>query len=113
VPRGGALERELRAEPPASVASDDVVVQTGATDAEGNLEPLAAGEVVLSVLSPEALTREAVEVRRVVAHAGPGIEPVVVVVEAAEELREEELTAVLQAASHSSRPVILRVVREA
>jgi hypothetical protein len=60
----------------------------------------------------EALTREAVEVRRVIAQAGTGVEPLVVVVEAAEELREEELRAVLEAAGHTSRAVILRIIRD-
>jgi hypothetical protein len=89
------------------------VVEAGPTDAEGNLEPPAAGEVVLSVASPEALAREAGEVRRVIAAAGTAIEPLVLLVEAAEELREDELAAVLEAAGHSTRPVILRVLRNA
>jgi hypothetical protein len=113
VPRGGAVERQLRTQPPASVAGDEVVLETGATDTEGNLRPLAAGEVVLSVPSPEALAREADEVRRVIAHAGTGDEPLVLVVEAAEELREEELAPVLEAARHTSRAVILRIIRNA
>jgi hypothetical protein len=88
-------------------------VEVGPTDAEGVLEAPAAGQVVLSVPSPEALEREAGEVRRVIGQAGTGVEPLVVVVEAAEELREEELAAVLDAASHTSRAVILRIMRDA
>jgi hypothetical protein len=95
------------------VRSGDVVLEAGPTDDEGNLEAAAAGEVVLSVPSPETLSREAGEVRRVIAQAGTGAEPLVVVVEAAEELREEELAAVVQASEHTARPVILRVVRSA
>jgi hypothetical protein len=112
LPRGGAVERQLSAQAPDSVASGEVVVEAGPTDAEGNLEAGAAGQVVLSVPSPEALEREAGEVRRVIGLAGTGVEPLVVVVEAAEELRAEELAAVLDAASHTSRAVILRVVRD-
>lgn len=89
------------------------MVEVGPTDEEGNLEAAAAGEVVLSVPSPETLSREAGEVRRVIERAGTGVEPLVVVVEAAEELREEELAAVVEAAGHNDRPVILRVVRGA
>jgi hypothetical protein len=89
------------------------VVDPGPTDAEGVLEAPPAGEVVLSVLSPEALAREADEVRRVIAGAGTGVEPLVVVVEAAEELRDDELAAVLEAADRSSRAVILRIIRDA
>ncbi len=89
------------------------MVEVGPADAEGVLEPPAAGEVVLSVPSPEALAREDAEVRRVIAGAGTGVEPLVVVVEAAEELREEEVSGVLQAAGHSSRPVIVRIIRNA
>jgi hypothetical protein len=51
-------------------------------------------------------------VRRVIAQAGTGVEPLVVVVEAAEELRDDELTAVLEAAEHSPRTVILRIMRD-
>jgi hypothetical protein len=110
VPRGGAVERQLSAQPPDSVASGQAVVEIAPTDAEGRLEAPAAGQVVLSLPSPEGLEREAGEVRRVIAHAGTGVEPLVVVVEAGEELREEELAAVLDAAGHTSRAVILRIV---
>jgi hypothetical protein len=113
MPRGGAVDRQLTAQAPQSVASGEVVVDPGPTDAEGHLEPPAAGKVVLSVPSPEALAREAAEVRRVIARAGAGAEPLVVVVEAAEELREDELAAVLQAASNTPRAVILRIIRDA
>ncbi len=113
VPSGGLLDHRLREARLESVAAGRAVVETGPTDAEGNLESAAAGEVVLSVLSPEALRREAEEVRRVTRHAGTGVEPLVVVVEAAEELRDEELAPLLEAASHTTRPVILRVVRDA
>ena len=66
----------------------------------------------MSVPSPEALVREAGEVRRVIAGAGKGAEPLVIVVEAAEELRDDELAAILDAARHTSRPVILRIIRD-
>jgi hypothetical protein len=111
VPRGGAIDRQLSANPPPSVAGGEVVIEVGTADAHGNLEPPAAGEVVLSVPSPETLTREAGEVRRVIAQAGTGTEALVVIVEVAEELREDELAAVLDAAGHTARPVILRVMR--
>jgi hypothetical protein len=113
LPRGGAVDRQLSAQAPESVASGEVVIEDGPTDTEGHLEPPAAGQVVFSVLSPEALEREAGEVRRVIGQAGTGVEPLVVVVEAAEELREEELSAVLDAASHTSRVVILRIMGDA
>jgi len=113
LPGGGAVDRQLRAQPPASVTSGEVIVESGPTDTHGHLEAPAAGQVVLSVPSPEALEREAGEVRRVIGHAGTGVEPLVVVVEAAEELRDEELAAVLDAARHASRPVILRIIRDA
>jgi hypothetical protein len=112
IPRGGAVDRQMSAHAPAAVAAGEIVVDRGPTDAEGNLEAAGAGQVVLSVLSPEALRREADEVSRVVAHAGEGVEPLVVVVEAAEELREDELAALLEAARRSPRSVILRVIRE-
>jgi hypothetical protein len=113
LPRDGAVDRQLSTQPPASVVGGEVVVEVGPTDAEGNLEPADAGEVVLSVASPEALARDAGEVQRVIAHAGTGIQPLIVEVEAAEELRDDELAPVLEAAAHASRTVILRVIRDA
>jgi hypothetical protein len=111
-PRGGAVDRQLSARAPRSVASGEVVVEVGPTDARGHLEPPAAGQVVLSVPSPEALAREPGEVRRTIAGAGTGTQPLVVVVEAAEELREDKLAVVLEAAGHTSRGVILRIIRD-
>jgi hypothetical protein len=113
LPRGGAVDRQLSAATPRSIAGGDVVVSRGPTDSDGYLEPPAAGEVVLSVPSPEALAREADEVRRVIRGAGTGVEPLVVVVEAAEELRDDELDAVLDAAGRTSRAVILRIMGDA
>jgi hypothetical protein len=110
VPRDSAVERQLQAQALPSIAGGEVVVEVGPTDADGRLEAISAGELVLSLPSPEALKREADEVRRVIAHAGTGVEPLVVVVEAAEELREDELAALLAATSHTSRAVILRIV---
>jgi hypothetical protein len=113
VPSGSAVQRQLQDLPPSSVAAGEVVVEAGPTDPEGTLEAETAGEVVLTLPSPEALRREADEVRRVIARAGTGVEPLVVVIEAAEELRDEELAPAVAATAHTSRPVILRVIRGA
>lgn len=112
LPSGSAVDRQLQTQTLPSIASGDVAVEHGATDAEGALEAITAGQVVLSVPAPEALERESEQVRRVIVHAGSGVEPLVVVVEAAEELREVELGALLDAAGHTSRAVILRIVRD-
>ena len=61
--------------------------------------------------SPESLRREASTVGKVIDRAGTSTEPIVIVVEAADELREEELAAVIAAADRAPRPVILRVIR--
>jgi hypothetical protein len=110
VPRDGPVDRQLSDQPPPGLA-EEVVVEPLTPDAEGNLDPPAAGEVVLSVPSPESLSRDGAEVRRVLAQAGEGAQPLVIVVEVAEELREEELAPVLDGARRASRPVILRVIR--
>jgi hypothetical protein len=112
VPRDGAVDRQLRAGAPAQVATGEVVIEAGPTDTEGNLEPPDAGEVVLSVPSPEALRREADEVRRVITEAGTGVEPLVVVIEAADALRDDELDLLVNAAQRSSRAVIVRIIRD-
>jgi hypothetical protein len=90
-----------------------VLAEPGETDDQGVLVPPDAGEVVFTVPSPEALSREPAEVGRVIEHAGTGTEPLVIVIDDAEELREEELAALVQAAARSSRPVIVRVIRDA
>jgi hypothetical protein len=67
----------------------------------------------LSVLSPEALSREAEQVARVIKQADAAGEPLVVQVQAAEELRDDELAAILEAAAHTRRVVILRLLGDA
>lgn len=113
VPQGSALERQLASAPPPTVASGEVDIEIGPADGAGVLEPAEAGEVVASIPSPESLRREPEELHRAVRQAGPGAEPVVIVVEVAEELREDELAAALEVARRSPRPVILRVMRDA
>jgi hypothetical protein len=67
----------------------------------------------MSVLSPEALAREPAEVRDVIGRAPDDHEPLVIIVEAAEELREEELAVVLDAAARAHRYVIVRIMADA
>jgi hypothetical protein len=110
VPRGSAIERQLGADPPAAIRGDDVLVQAAPTDDKGNLEAM-AGEVVLSVPAPEELVRQADEVQRVLRHAGTGTAPLVIVVEAGEELEDEQAALVVEAARRARRPVILRIIR--
>jgi hypothetical protein len=109
--RGGAVDRKLAEDEPESVASGAVVIDHVPADSHRDVEG-GSGQVVLSVPSPEELTRTPDEVRRVISGAGRGDEPLVVVVEAAEELRDDELGVVVEAARHTSRPVILRVMRD-
>ncbi len=113
VARGGAVDRQLGPKRPDSVVRGDAVVEAGPADEAGALVAPDHGEVVLSVPSPEALARQADEVRRVIREAGQGVEPLVVVVEAADEVRDEELAAVVEAAKANARPVILRIIRDA
>lgn len=111
--RDGAVDRDLRADPPPSMATGQVVLDHVEADPAGNIGPPEAGEVVMSVLSPEALTRDAQEVRDVVGQADDSDEPLTIVVEAAEYLREDELSVVLDAAQRAGRLVILRIVADA
>jgi hypothetical protein len=110
LPRGSSVDRYLRAYPPLGVASGRVAVEHLAAEADGRLGPPEAGEVVMSVLSPEALTRDQQGVRDVIRRAPDDAEPLVIIVEAAEELREDELAVVLDAAARGGRSVILRVM---
>jgi len=110
--RDGAADRSLRAAPPPSVVSGRVVLDHIETDVDGRLDPPPAGAVVLSVPSPEALRRDRQEVEDAIGLAVTGDEPLVIVVEGAEELREDELAVVLDAADRADRVVILRVMAD-
>jgi hypothetical protein len=111
VPRDSAVERQL--ESTELVRSGEVVLDSRPADLNGRIAPPDVGDVVLSVPSPETLTREPGDVRRVIDGAGAGADPLVVVVEAAEELRDDELGVVLDAADRAQRPVVLHVAGEA
>jgi hypothetical protein len=113
LPRDGAVDRQFRADPPPSVASGQVVLDHVQREADGRLAPPAAGEIVMSVPSPEALAREPDEVRDVIDRTADDHQPLVIIVEAAEELREEELAVVLDAAERAHRHVIVRIMADA
>ena len=89
------------------------MIEHATTDSEGRLEAIEAGQALLTLPSPEAIEREADQVRRVIGQAGTGVEPIVLVLETGEELTEEQLQIVLGAAGHTSRAVILRVIADA
>ncbi len=110
---GSEVSAQLAAEPPASIADGRVVIEHELPDPDGNIEPPSQdAEIVLSVPSPEELRRDPDQVKRVIAEAGTGTEPLVIVVEAAEDLRDEELAPVLDAAPHTERAVIVRIIRD-
>lgn len=109
--RDSAVDRNLRDDPPPSVLSGRVVLDHVAPGADGRLGPPEGGEVVLSVLSPEAL-REPDQVREAIGQAADG-EPPVIMIEAGEYLREDELAVVVDAAARTHRTLILRVVSDA
>ncbi len=113
LPRGGAVDHQLRADPPPSVAGGKVVLDHIARDPSGRLGPPDAGEVVMSVLSPEALAREPYQVSNAIRRAAATDEPLVIIVQAAAELREDELAVVLDAAAHTHRHVIVRIMGDA
>ncbi|HUK73056.1 MAG TPA: hypothetical protein VLW50_30615 [Streptosporangiaceae bacterium] len=113
LPRDGAVDHQFRADPPPSVASGQVVLDHVARDPSGRLGPPEAGEVIMSVLSPEALAREPYQVTNAIRRAAATEQPLVIIVQAAEELREDELAVVLDAAAHTHRHVIVRIMADA
>ena len=110
LPVDGALDLALRADPPPSVADGTVALDASPADDHGRLERPAVGEVVLALPSPEAIRRQADDVRRALHLAGAGVQPLVVEIQAASELREEELAPLVAAARQADRPVIVRVL---
>lgn len=113
IPRSGEVARQLREDPPMSVADGRVLVEHFPLDDDGRLEAPDAGEVILSVLSPEGLRREPERVRDAVRQAAESDQPPVIIVEAAEELREDELAVVLASADRAHRILIMRVMENA
>jgi hypothetical protein len=109
LPAGSALDRQLQEDPPPNATDGRVVIEQLPADEDGRITPPEAGEVVLSFLSPEALRRDPEQVRREIAEVEPN-EPPVVVLDVAEELREDELAVLLQAAEQAGRTVILCVL---
>jgi hypothetical protein len=107
-----ALDQNLRTDPPASLRSGRVILDHVAAGEDGRLGPPAAGEIILSVLSPEVLRREPERVRDVIRQAPETGEPPVIIVETAEWLREDELGVVADAAARGHRTVILRVLSD-
>jgi len=110
--RDGEVDRNLRADPPPSVISGRVVLDHFAADATGRLEAPEGGQVVLSVLSPESL-RDTAQVENTLQETDTGDEPPVIVVEAAEYLREDELAAVIDVAERLQRVIIVRIMADA
>jgi hypothetical protein len=89
---------------------DAVSVETGPTDEQGNLEPL-AGQTVLSVPSFYELERQVDGLGHLLRQAGTGTSPLVIMVGAAEEIEDRLATAVVDAARDAPRPVFVRVIR--
>lgn len=87
-----------------------MLVETGPTDEQGNLEPL-AGQTVVSVPSFSELERQVEGLRHLLRQAGTGTQPLVIVVGAAEEINERLAKALVDAARDAPRPVFIRVVR--
>lgn len=112
LPRDSAIDHELRAYPLPSVASGQVVLDHVLPGPDGRLEPPEASEIVMSVPSPEGLRQQS-EVRDVIQQAPDKRKPLMIIVEAAEELREDELAAVVDAAEHAHRRVIIRIMADA
>ena len=112
LPRDSAIDHELRAYPLPSVASGQAVLDHVPPGGDGRLEPPEASEIVMSVPSPEGL-RQPSEVRDVIEQAPDKRKPLMIIVEAAEELREEELAVVVDAAERAHRLVIIRIMADA
>jgi hypothetical protein len=106
LPAGSAVDRQIELDPPPTVASGRAVIERVTPDVKGTIEPPEAGQVVLSFWSPEGLRREPEQVRQEI-RPDDGSAPPVVVIEVAEELREDELAVLVQAADDASRVVIL------
>ena len=111
LPRDSSVDVHLREEPPASLTDRRVVLEHLSAGPDGTLTPPEAGEILLTVPSPEELRREPYEILRVVTDAAEDGGPLVVLVEGAEYLRDDEIGAVLDAAAATKRVLILRILK--
>jgi hypothetical protein len=110
VPHGSSIDLYLKADPPAAIADVRVIVEHLGAGDNGRLLPPEAGEVVLTVPSPESLRREPEQVTGAISTAAAAGPPLVVLVDGAEELRDDEIGTLLDAALQSDRIVILRIL---
>ncbi len=110
VPRGSSIDLYLKADPPAAIADVRVIVEHLGGGADGKLLPPEAGEVVLAVPSPEAFRREPEQVTAAISAAAADGPPLIVLVDGAEALRDDEIGTVLDAAEQTDRVVILRIL---
>jgi hypothetical protein len=111
LPRGSSVDVHVREEPPVALTDGRVVLEHLTAGADGKLPPPAAGEIVLTVPSPEALRREPDEILNVVTDAAEDGDPLIVLVEGAEYLRDDEIDAVLEAAAATKRVLIMRIIQ--
>src|SRR5262249_57675495 len=89
LPRDGEVDRQFRADPPPSVASGQIVLDHVAREADGRLPPPEAGEIVMSVPSPETLAREPDEVRDVIRNPPEQHPPLLIILEAPHVFRDD------------------------
>src|SRR3954451_4393580 len=89
MPIDRAVDRRLRAAPPASVARGEVALDAAPATDDGRLQAPDVGVVVASYPSAESLRPHPEDLGRASCQAGAGVEPLVVVLEAADHLRDE------------------------
>lgn len=111
LPRDSSIDANLRQDPPASLTDRRVVLEHLTAGPDGKLTPPETGEILLTVPSPEALRRHADELLELATDAEEDSGPLVVVIEGAEYLRENELAAALDAAAASKRVLIVCILQ--
>ena len=114
VRQGSRIEGQLRDDLPTLAQGSAVSLDPVAPPSSGSatIEPPSPGQVVYALPSPEGLVRERQELHDAISGAPHGDEPLVIVIEAGNELRDDELEAAVTAADTTSRPVILTVLRD-
>jgi hypothetical protein len=110
VPHGSSIDLFLKADPPAAIADVRVIVEHLGAGEDGKLLPPEAGEVVLGVPSPETFRREPEQVTAAISAAAEDGPPLVILVDGAESLRDDEVGIILDAAAQTDRIVILRIL---
>jgi hypothetical protein len=112
---GGRIAKQLREDPPSAIKEGQVAVEPVRDEDDndgsaGQVVPPGTGGGAFVIRTLDALMAQRIEVREKVADAGGRGEPFHITVESADEIRNEHVEMLLEAAENVGQVVIIRVL---